>query len=196
MKKIVLGLAFTSLVLGACSAAKEDSSSKAATTTESSLRKEVSDLKSENEELNKRVTVLKNMLDDSSTEESSDDTSESVDGNVKIGEAVEFTSGESVTVTEVKADDSVSLHSAEEGEHPVIVTAVVENKTNSPIYFNAQTFDLYDGNDELARFDSSTYSNNIPNQIAGGKKATVIMNFGSKGSAPYSVTYGEATWSE
>nr|WP_256596024.1 DUF4352 domain-containing protein [Enterococcus casseliflavus] len=38
---------------------------------------------------------------------------------------------------------------------------MVENTSNEPIDFNAQTFDLYDGNSELATFDASTYSNNI-----------------------------------
>lgn len=196
MKKIVLGLVFVSLFLGACSSNENSASAKSNKTTESSLRKEVSDLKSENEELNKRVKVLTNMFDSSSTEESSDESTESVDGNVKIGDSVEFSSGENITITEVKADDSISLNDAEEGEHPVKVTAIVENKTSEPLYFNAQRFDLYDGNDELSRFDSSTYSNNMPNQIAGGKKATVIIHFGSKGNAPYSATYGDATWSE
>ncbi|MFP9055353.1 coiled-coil domain-containing protein, partial [Enterococcus faecalis] len=82
---------------------------KANSTTESSLRKEVSDLKSENEELNKRVTELKNLIENSSTQDSSENNSDSASGNVKMGQAVEFTSGESITVTEVKADDSISL---------------------------------------------------------------------------------------
>ena len=56
MKKVILGLVFTSVLLGACSTNKEATSAKTNSTTESSLRKEVSDLKSENEELNKRVT--------------------------------------------------------------------------------------------------------------------------------------------
>ena len=114
----------------------------------------------------------------------------------KYGEPADFTTNERITVTEVKADDSVSLNDPKDGEHPVVVTAIVENTSNEPIDFNAQTFDLYDGNSELATFDASTYSNNIPNSIAGGKKATVVMHFSSKGNAPYSVTYGPATWDE
>ncbi|HFD1755373.1 DUF4352 domain-containing protein [Enterococcus durans] len=194
MKKMVLGLLFSCFMLGACSTNKDSTSTKADTATESSLRKEVSDLKKENNELNKRVEVLTNMSDNSSTENSSND--ESTNGNVKIGQSVGFTSGELITVTEVKADDTIGLMDIKDGEHPVVVTAIVENKTNSPIDFNSQTFDLYDGNDELARFDASTYSNNVPHEIANGKKATVVMHFGAKGNAPYSVTYGPATWSE
>ncbi|HAQ2179877.1 TPA: DUF4352 domain-containing protein [Enterococcus faecium] len=196
MKKVILGLVFTSVLLGACSTNKEATSAKANSTTESSLRKEVSDLKSENEELNKRVTELKNLIENSSTQDSSENNSDSASGNVKMGQAVEFTSGESITITEVKADDSISLMDPVDGEHPVVVTAIIENKTNSPISFNAHTFDIYDGNDELGRLDANTYSNNIPNEIAGGKKATVVMYFGAKGNAPYTIAYGPATWSE
>ncbi|OTN96260.1 DUF4352 domain-containing protein [Enterococcus faecium] len=197
-KSLILGLLIGGLVLAGCSKGDSSASSTSTSdkTTESSLRKEVSDLKSENEELNKRVTVLKNLIEDSSTKDSSDNSSSSTSGDVKIGQPVEFTSGESITVTEVKADDSISLMAPESGEHPVVVTAIVENKTSSPISFNAHTFDIYDGNDELGRLDANTYSNNIPNEIAGGKKATVVMYFGTKGNAPYSVTYGPATWSE
>lgn len=199
MKKIVFSLVFSSLILGACggnNASSESSTSMSDNTTESSLRQKISDLKSENEELNKRVTVLKNLIDNSSTHDSSENDPDSASGNVKMGQAVKFTSGESITVTEVKADDSISLMNPVDGEHPVVVTAIVENKTDSPISFNAHTFDIYDGNDELGRLDANTYSNNIPNEIAGGKKATVVMYFGVKGNAPYSVTYGPATWSE
>lgn len=174
MKKIVFGLVFSSLILGACggnNASSESSTSMSDDTTESSLRQKISDLKSENDP-------------------------DSASGNVKMGQAVKFTSGESITVTEVKADDSISLMNPVDGEHPVVVTAIVENKTDSPISFNAHTFDIYDGNDELGRLDANTYSNNIPNEIAGGKKATVVIYFGVKGNAPYSVTYGPATWSE
>lgn len=212
MKKVVYGLLMSALFLGACGSNnaedeyeydpfgstgthqsnEESSTSTSDDTTESSLRQEISDLKSENEELNKRVTVLKNLIENSST----DDSASSTSGDVKINQSVDFTSGESITVTEVKADDSISLMAPQDGEHPVVVTAIVENKTSSPISFNAHTFDIYDGNNELGRLDANTYSNNIPNEIAGGKKATVVMYFGAKGNAPYSVTYGPATWSE
>lgn len=206
MKKIfTLGLSLLSLVLlTACGNSEnslekdqsEDASGKTnLQQTVDSLTEENSKLKSENTELSERVETFEKLFEGfpSSEEVSSDNDSTSY---FKIGESASFTSSEKITVTEVRADDSITLSNPKEGEHPVIVTAVVENVSNEPIDFNAQTFDLYDGNSELANFDASTYSNNIPHSIAGGKKATIVMHFSSKGNAPYSITYGPATWDE
>lgn len=189
MKKVYLGLFVAAFMISGCGTAENASES----TTESSLRKEVSKLEQQNTELQERVTAFEQLMEGFTTE--SEEEQSATPTVFKIGESAEFSSGEKITVTEIKADDAVELHDKGEGEHPVVVTATVENTTSAPISYNTQVFDLYDGNDELARFDSSTYSNNIPHEIAGGKKATVVMHFGSKQGAPYSVTYGEATWS-
>ena len=198
MKKVIFGVLFSALLLSGCSGlngqagASNDSDLQ---DTVDSLTAENSKLKSENSELSERVANFENLFEGTSATQE-DDNSASSASSFKYGESAEFTTKEKITVTEVKADDSVTLNDPKEGEHPVVVTAIVENTSNEPIDFNAQTFDLYDGNSELATFDASTYSNNIPHTIAGGKKATVIMHFSSKGNAPYSVTYGQATWDE
>lgn len=190
MKKVYLGLFVAAFMISGCGTAGNASDS----TTESSLRKEISKLEQQNTELQERVTAFEQLVEGFTTESAEEEQS-ATPTVFKIGESAEFNSGEKITVTEIKADDAVELQDKEEGEHPVVVTATVENTTSAPISYNTQVFDLYDGNDELARFDSSTYSNNIPHEIAGGKKATVVMHFGSKQGAPYSVSYGEATWS-
>lgn len=191
MKKVVLGLLFSSVLLVGCST-NEDASKLQETVD--SLVKENSKLESENSELRQRIEYFETLPDE--TVPSEDENSQNSSGAFKYGESADFSSNERVTVTEVKADDSISLHEPIDGAHPVVVTATIENISNEPIDFNVQTFDLYDGDSELANFDASTYSNNIPDSIAGGKKATVVIHFASKGNAPYSVTYGPATWDE
>ncbi len=198
MKKVVYGLLFATIVLSGCGGQGGDaggSNDSDLQDTVNSLTTENSKLKSENSELSERIANFENLFEGTSATQE-DGSSSSSTSSFKYGEPADFTTNERITVTEVKADDSVSLNDPKEGEHPVVVTAIVENTSNEPIDFNAQTFDLYDGNSELATFDASTYSNNIPNSIAGGKKATVVMHFSSKGNAPYSVTYGPATWDE
>lgn len=201
MKKVIYGLLFATAVLSGCGGQGGNggtSNDSELQETVDSLTAENSKLKSENSELSQRIEDFETLFTSTSdTQDDSDSNSSgSTSGSFKYGEAADFTSHERITVTEVKADDSVELMDVNEGEHPVVVTAIVENTSNEPIDFNAQTFDLYDGNFELANFDASTYGNNIPNSIAGGKKATVIMHFSAKGNAPYSVTYGPATWDE
>lgn len=190
MKKyLVFGLlTLSSLVLVSCGNSNRDSSE-----TIDSLKKENTKLKAENSELSERVTNFESIF---STASSSESDSSNATSDFKIGEPASFSSNEIVTVTEVKADDSISLNDPKDGEHPVVVTAIIENSSNNVIDFNAQTFALYDGNSELANFDASTYGNNIPHEIAGGKKATIVMHFSAKGNAPYSVTYGPATWNQ
>lgn len=194
MKKVYLGLFVTAFVLGGCGSSTDSASGS---TTESSLRAEVSKLEEQNKELNERVETFEKLVEGFTTESSESFDEELPETSVsvfKLGESAEFSDGEKITVTEVRADDALTLNEKQDGEHPVVVTATIENVTTAPISFNCQVFDLYDGNDELARFDASTYSNNIPHEIAAGKKATVVMHFGSKQGAPYSVAYGEATW--
>ena len=198
MKKVILGVLFSALLLSGCSGQNGQaggSNDSDLQDTVDSLTTENSKLKSENSELSERIANFENLFEGTSATQE-DGSSSSSTSSFKYGEPADFTTNERITVTEVKADDSVSLNDPKDGEHPVIITAIVENTSNEPIDFNAQTFDLYDGNSELATFDASTYSNNIPNSIAGGKKATVVMHFSSKGNAPYSVTYGPATWDE
>lgn len=204
MKKVVYGFLFVTLMLSGCASQSGNGGGSSSSNdselqdTVDSLTTENSRLKSENSELSQRIEDFETLFAGTSDtqEDSGSSSAGSFSGSFKYGEAADFTSHERVTVTEVKADDSVELMDANEGEHPVVVTAIVENTSDEPIDFNAQTFDLYDGNFELANFDASTYGNNIPNSIAGGKKATVIMYFSAKGNAPYSVTYGPATWDE
>lgn len=191
MKKIALGLLFGTLVLTGCSNGEANES-----TTESSLKAEVSKLQAQNKELKERITTFESIFeedDQTTTEETSE---QPVSETFKINTAATFESGEKITVTEIKANDAIKLNNKAEGEHPVAVMAVIENTTNAPIDVNVQQFDLYDADDEMCRFDSSTYSNNIPHELAVGKKANVVLHFGAKKGAPYSVTYGPATWTE
>ncbi|MQS53317.1 DUF4352 domain-containing protein [Companilactobacillus mishanensis] len=112
----------------------------------------------------------------------------------KFGESVEFKSGEKITVESAQDDNSIELQSAEDGEHPVTVKVTVQNTKSSPLDFNSQDFDLYDDNNEVATFDASTYLADIPDSIAAGKQASMTLNFASKGSGPYNVTFGNSIW--
>ncbi|MBM7711031.1 DUF4352 domain-containing protein [Enterococcus xiangfangensis] len=194
MKKIVLGLIATMaiVVLGGCSSGSDE--------TTSSLETQVSDLKTENSDLKKKVTAYEGLLgldetDDS--EESSDvKDSDSSSNELSLNEEGSFQSGEKISIKSIEENPNLELYEPKDGEHPVIVTATVENTSSSPLSFNSQAFDLYDGNSELCTFDASTYDNNIPNSIASGKKATVIIHYSAKGNGPYSVTFGNASWSQ
>gem|GEM_PF-1889750 len=190
MKKVVkFGLlVFSVAIFGACSSNNDSSK------TVSSLKKEISRLESENSDLQSRISAYESYSEETTEESEESEESSTETKEFNLGESATFTTGEKVTVTEVKSDDSVEMYDLKEGEHGVVVTAIVENTTTSPFSFNAQTFDLYDGNDEIGDFNASTYNNNIPSDIAAGKKATVIINFATKGNAPYYVTYGPATW--
>ncbi|KRL13026.1 DUF4352 domain-containing protein [Schleiferilactobacillus perolens] len=121
---------------------------------------------------------------------SSADTSHSGD----VGGTMEFKSGEKVTVNKIADDPSAPVHDMAAGEHPVAVTVTVENTKSTPLSFNAQNFDLYDGQKEIGDFNAGSYSNNIPNSIAAGMKATMTIYFGAKNNGPYSVTFGDYTW--
>lgn len=194
MKKIVLGLIATMaiVVLGGCSSGSDE--------TTSSLETQVSDLKTENSDLKKKVTAYEGLLgldetDDS--EESSDvKDSDSSSNELSLNEEGSFQSGEKISIKSIEENPNLELYEPKDGEHPVVVTATVENTSSSPLSFNSQAFDLYDGNSELCTFDASTYDNNIPNSIASGKKATVIIHYSAKGNGPYSVTFGNASWSQ
>ncbi|MCH4009772.1 DUF4352 domain-containing protein [Companilactobacillus sp.] len=126
---------------------------------------------------------------DDSDEDTSSDT-----GKTSFGESMEFQSGEKVTVESAEDDNSIELLDAKDGEHPVAVKVTVENTKSSPLDFNPNSFDLYDSQNEIAELNAETYDNNIPDSIAAGKQATMVFYYGAKGSGPYSVTFGNATW--
>ncbi|MFT8361450.1 MAG: DUF4352 domain-containing protein [Liquorilactobacillus satsumensis] len=128
--------------------------------------------------------------DDSSS--SDDDSSSTVD--YVFGDPISFTEGSQIWVNYVKDVDISNLQDPISGEHAVEVNVTVENTKSSPLDFNAQDFDLYDSDSEMGDFDANSYSNNLPESIAAGKKATFSMYFGAKNAAPYSVTYGDGTW--
>lgn len=161
-----------------------DSSNKE-TATVSSLKSEISSLKSSAQETD---------TDDEDASESSNSDSDSRKG--KLGETIEFTSGEKVTVSNVQDDPSAKVNDMAAGENPVVVTVTIENTKTTPLEFNAQRFSLYDGNDVAGDFNSGTYYADVPNDIAAGKKATVQIVFGAKAKGPYSVTYGDFTWEQ
>lgn len=200
MKKIMGGLLVVPLslaLLGGCSSGGSDE-------TNSSLETQVSELKTENSDLKKKVSAYESVLgidgdESGEAEESSDDeggSSSSAANELSLNEEGSFQSGEKISITSIEENPNLELYEPKDGEHPVVVTATVENTSSSPLSFNSQTFDLYDGNSELCTFDASTYDNNIPNSIAAGKKATVIIHYSAKGNGPYSVTFGNATWSQ
>lgn len=194
MKKIVLGLIATMaiVVLGGCSSGSDE--------TTSSLETQVSDLKTENSDLKKKVTAYEGLLglDETDDSEESSDVKDSdpSSNELSLNEEGSFQSGEKISIKSIEENPNLELYEPKDGEHPVIVTATVENTSSSPLSFNSQAFDLYDGNSELCTFDASTYDNNIPNSIASGKKATVIIHYSAKGNGPYSVTFGNASWSQ
>lgn len=128
---------------------------------------------------------------DYADDEDADEESESVKS---FGDTFEFKSGEEITVNSANSDNSIELMDSENGENPVAVNVTVKNTKESPLDFNAQEFDLYDNDGEIANFDAETYSNDVPDSIAAGKQATMTFYFGAKGSGPYSVTFGDATW--
>lgn len=113
-----------------------------------------------------------------------------------IGETVEFNNGYKVTVNSIKEDSNHKLSDDNTGLKPIIVNITVENTTNEPVSFNSQSFSLYDKNDIITDFDSTTYSNNIPNNIAANKKAIVDIIYASKDSGPFSVSLGDVLWEE
>lgn len=203
MKKIMgslLIVPLTLFVLGGCSSENTNE-------TNSSLEKQVSELKTKNSDLQKKVSAYEGLLGIGEDEtggsgESSEDylsdkeDSSSSSNELSLNEEGSFQSGEKISITSIEENQNLELYEPKDGEHPVVVTATVENTSSSPLSFNVQTFDLYDGNSELCTFDASTYDNNIPNSIAAGKKATVIIHYSAKGNAPYSVTFGDATWSQ
>lgn len=194
MKKIVLGLIATMaiVVLGGCSSGSDE--------TTSSLETQVSDLKTENSDLKKKVTAYEGLLglDETDDSEESSDVKDSdpSSNELSLNEEGSFQSGEKISIKSIEENPNLELYEPKDGEHPVVVTATVENTSSSPLSFNSQAFDLYDGNSELCTFDASTYDNNIPNSIASGKKATVIIHYSAKGNGPYSVTFGNASWSQ
>lgn len=190
MKKVFL-LCIPLLLLVGCRENTSDDGTK-------KLEKTVSSLKKENEGLNKRIETLQDIVEtlDTSTTSSSSDEANKNSNTFPLNKPLEFKSGEKVTVQSIEEKPDLQLHETTEGEHPVVVTAVIENAGSSPLSVNAQNFSLYDNNSELARFDASTYSNNIPHEIAAGMKATFVMHFSSKGTSPFSVTFGDAIWKQ
>ncbi|WP_251933749.1 DUF4352 domain-containing protein [Latilactobacillus sakei] len=160
----------------------------------------VDNLTAKNKKLSKKAKsydLLQNLYSassNSSDEDSNDDNSDSSNSETfKLGESIEFKSGEKVTVNSI-SDSSVALQEASADEHAVAVNVTVENTGSSPLDFNAQEFDLYDSDNEISDFNAITYENNIPNSIAAGKKATIDIIYGAKKSGKYAVTYGDATW--
>ncbi|XEO93393.1 DUF4352 domain-containing protein [Latilactobacillus sakei] len=156
-------------------------------------------LTSQNKKLKKEVKGYKALLNlsDSDSDNSDDESDNSSDSDTKktfsLGESIAFKSGEKVTVNSI-SDSSVQLQDAEADQHAVAVNVTIENTGSSPLDFNAQEFDLYDSDNEIAEFNAITYENNIPNTIAAGKKATMDIIYGAKKTGKYSVTYGDATW--
>lgn len=191
MKKYLFVLGVSILFIAGCSSnSNSDEVSK--------LEKTISSLKKENSELDKKVTAFESLLNEfgGNSDSSSESYNNSNSSTFPLNESLEFESGEIVTVQSIEDNPELQLHETTEGEHPVVVTAIIENAGSSPLRINSQNFSLYDNNSEIARFDASTYSNNIPNDIAAGMKATLVIHFSAKGNAPYSVTFGDAIWKQ
>lgn len=156
-------------------------------------------VKKKNKKLNATNKAMDSLLGTSFDDESDsdDDTggteSDTYTGN--FGDPAEFESGEIITVSKA-VDSPNTLLSDMGGEKPVAVSVTVENTNSSPLDFNAQEFDLYDGKDEVAQFSSESYDKDIPDYIAAGKKATMTLYFGATNSGPYSVTFGDFTWEQ
>lgn len=164
----------------------------------SKLQKENSELKAENKKINKKLTAYEGLFGgNDSSDDASKDSGETTSKTFPLNKETEFTSGERIQITSIVDTPSLELSDDyTKGEHAVIVTAIVENTGASPLDFNPQNFDLYDSASQLASFDSSTYSNNIPNSIAAGMKATIVMHFATTGSSPYSLTFGDVIWKQ
>lgn len=192
MKKKVLslGIITSMILLSACSSSDLNK-----------LKQENKDLKQENKELEKQIDAAKSLLEmyanpDTSIDEDDSDIDNSTSKIFSLNESAEFNSGELVTITSIEDKPDLKLHDTNEGEHGVVVNLIVENKTSSPLDFNPQLFDLYNGDSEQARFDASTYSNNIPNSIAAGMKANVTIHFATTGAGPYTVSFGDVLWKQ
>ena len=145
-------------------------------------------LTSSNKKLTKKAKsydILKSLYSDESGSDSNSEGTSSSDKsdttNFNLGESIDFKSGEKVTVNSI-SDSNVQLQEASSDQHAVAVNLTIENTGSSPLDFNPQEFDLYDTDDERAEFNAITYDNNIPNSIAGGKKATMDIIFGAEKS--------------
>ena len=185
-KSLLVGFSLMSaLLLASCSSSTSQSSSKDASKI-SSLKSEVSSLKAQ----------LSDSSNDDEESSESDDSDSQTTHTGKIGDTMEFETGEKVTVSKVADDASAPVQDMADGEHAVDVTLTVENTKSTLLDFNAQNFDLYDGQKEIAEFNAGSYSGNIPNSIAAGMKATMTIYFGAKNSGPYSVTFGDYTWAQ
>lgn len=163
----------------------------------------ISSLKAANNSLKTTNSSLSSAVEDKDEEDENDysyndssDSGESETETFNFGEPVEFESGAKVTVNSAKDDPSIDLMEAKPGESGVAVNVTVENTGSSPLDFNAQNFDLYDGADVNANFDAESYGNNIPDSIAAGKKTTFTMYFDIATKGKYSVTYGDAIWEQ
>lgn len=134
---------------------------------------------------------------------SSVNTSKTSNGSAKhssdkpksIGSTVKLNNGSSVTVNSIK-DTSATLEKPKTGYHAVEASVTIENTSSSSIDINSQEFSLYDGNNEAGIFDANTYSEDIPNDLASGKNATIKILFSAKANTPYSLSYEDVTWSE
>lgn len=188
MKKIVITGATITLALALVGCGSNASSNDA---------EKISSLKSQNSSLKVRISSLKEeneILDNDDSNEDFDDSDSSNSHVLKFGESAEFESGEKITVNSAKDVSNVELMEAEDGQTGVAVSITVENTKSSPIEFNAQNFSLYDGKDVNANFDANSYSNNIPDDIAAGMKATFTIYFDVTTKGEYSVAFGDAIW--
>jgi len=132
---------------------------------------------------------------DAGNDESSSDSEDSSHTGA-MNEAMEFDSGEKVTVSKISDVDASTVYDLPAGEHAVAVTATVENTKSSPLDFNAQSFDLYDGEKVNGEFNAATYNGDIPNSIAAKMKATVTLYYTVKHPGPYSVAFGDYVWQQ
>lgn len=191
----------TIFAVGGWSTAQNVSSKYSASkATAASFSKKSSKLAKENKAFSS-LFGSSNDDDDSSSDDADDSSSSSDSGSGdlytgSVGDSMEFKSGEKVTVSKVVDDSGAPVQDMASGEHPVAVTVTVENTKSTPLDFNAQDFDLYDGQKEIGEFNAGTYGGNVPDSIAAGMKATMVLYFGAKNNGPYSITYGDYTWAQ
>ena len=113
----------------------------------------------------------------------------------EIGDEAEFKNHLKVKVNSIDSAPNWELN-GNEGKKPYKVSVSITNDGSSSQDFNIHDFSFYDGQNNVANIDASSYSNDIPNQINASQSFNVDIYIGSNNDGPFTVTYGDATWKQ
>lgn len=128
--------------------------------------------------------------------EETEESTSSNDSSYSLGEAVEFNDNSKITVNTINEAPAIDMYDVPDGYTKVVLDVTIENIGTTPLDVNSQRFSVYDSNLEIGEFNASTYSNNIPNEIAAGMKANLVIHFTTKSKGPFSISYADAVWKQ